>query len=109
MIGIFNIPPGLRAFGAHIADELVRRLHATASNGIAPLAGKSIVDSLLISLEVSDQLVDLLSRLGIWWLQPLEAPDDPAAYFTPEEPATVASHRSGWRAGRFPNWSEATL
>jgi hypothetical protein len=64
LIGVFAVPLGPRVFEAHMADELVRRLHATASNAIAPLAGKSIVDSLLISLEVSDQLVDLLTRLG---------------------------------------------
>jgi hypothetical protein len=55
-----------------MADKLVGRFTPAAAHGIAPFAGEAIVQSLLMPLERADQPGNLLGRMGIRRLHPLQ-------------------------------------
>ena len=68
-----------------MADEFVHRFDPAAPHGIAPFAGKAVVQALLMPLEIGNELADLLRGLGIRRLHLLQAPDDPV-HFSVKQP-----------------------
>ena len=75
-----------------MTDALVRRCNPAAPHGIAPLAGKPVVHSLLMPREIADEFPDLLRRMGIGRLPALQAPNDPCT-----SPESVPERLTHWR------------
>src|SRR6266511_129939 len=67
-----------------MTDNLIRRLDPAAADGVAPLAGKAIVDPLPMPLEIAEQFGDRDGGLGIPRFHPWQPPDD-AIHSAPKE------------------------
>ena len=59
VIAIGQIPPGARAFEAHMADKLIGRLNPSTAQGIASFALGAVVDTVPVVLQVTAEVFDL--------------------------------------------------
>ena len=84
-----------------MANERVGRFNPTTPDRIARLAGKAVIQPLLMTLQLPDQLVNLVCSLGICGFHPLQASDH-ARHFTPEQPCHGRLTACVWAFGVVP-------
>lgn len=84
-----------------MANELVGRFNPTPPDRIARLAGKAVIQPLLMTLQIPDQLVNLVCSLGICGFHPLQAPDN-SMHFTPAQPCHGRLTPFVWAFGVVP-------
>ncbi len=84
-----------------MANARVGRFNPTTPDRIARLAGNAVIQPLLMTLQISDQLVNLVCSLGICGFHPLQAPDH-SRPFIPAHPCHGRLTPFVWAFGMVP-------